>query len=51
MYTEETNKIAISSNDDNRLQTFDGVRTYPYGANVYKVCESETMALKKYMNK
>ena len=48
VYTEEVNKIAISSNDDKRLQTFDRVTTYPYGTNAYKVCESEMMALKKY---
>ena len=47
MYTEEVNKIVISNNDDKRLQTFDGVTTYPYGTNVYKVCESEMMTLKK----
>ena len=47
VYTEEVNKIAISSNDDKRFQTFDGVTTYPFGTNVYKVCESEMMALKK----
>ena len=48
VYTEEVNKIVISSNYDNRLQTNDRITTYPYGANVYKVCESEMMALKKY---
>ena len=30
MYTEEVNKIALSSNDDKRLQTFDRITTYPY---------------------
>ena len=49
VYTEEVNKIAISNNDDKRLQTLDKVTTYPYGANAYKVCESEMMTLKKYM--
>ena len=39
--TEEVNKIALSSNDDKRLQTFDKATTYPYGANAFKVCESE----------
>ena len=33
VYTEEVNKIALSSNHDKRLQTFDGVTTYPYGTN------------------
>ena len=30
MYTEEINKIALSSNDDKRLQTSDKITTYPY---------------------
>ena len=46
VYTEEVNKIALSSNDDKRIQTFDRVTTYPYGTNVFKVCENE-MLLKK----
>ena len=46
VYTEELNKIALSSNDDKRIQTFDRVTTYPYGINVFKVCENE-MLLKK----
>ena len=47
MYTEEVNKIALSRNDDKRLQTFDGIATYPYGTNAVKVCESEMMVKKK----
>ena len=43
VYTEEVNKIAISSNDDKRLQTFDRVTAYPYGTNA-KVCESEMLS-------
>ena len=31
VYSEEVNKIALSSNDDKRLQTFDRITTYPYG--------------------
>ena len=38
VYTEEVNKIAWSSNDDKRLQTFDKITTYPYGTNAIKVC-------------
>ena len=49
VYTQEVNKIAISSNDDTRLQTCDKITTYPYGTNTFKVCESEMIALKKYM--
>ena len=31
VYTEEVNKIALSSNDDKRLQAYDKVTSYPYG--------------------
>ena len=41
VYTEEVNKIALSSNDDKKIQTFDKVTTYPYGANAFKVCENK----------
>ena len=46
VYTEEVNKIELSSNDDKRIQTFDRVTTYPYSTNVFKVCENK-MLLKK----
>ena len=48
VYTEEVNKIALSSNDDKRLQTFDKITTYPYGTNAFKVCESEMMIVRNY---
>ena len=32
VYTEQVNKIALSSNNDKRLQTFDKITTYSYGA-------------------
>ena len=41
VYTEEVNKIVLSSNDDKRIQTFDRITTYPYGTNSFKVCENE----------
>ena len=44
-YTEEVNKIALSNNDGKRIQTFDGIETYPYGTN-FKVCESEMLITK-----
>ena len=49
VYTEEINKIALSSNDDKRIQTFDRVTTYPYGTNVFKVCENEMLFKNKWM--
>ena len=30
MYTEEVNKVALSSDDDKRLETFDRVTTFSY---------------------
>ena len=48
VYTEEVNKIALSSNDDKRIQTFDKVTTFPYGTNVFKVCENEMLLKNKW---
>ena len=42
--TERINKIALSSNDDKRLQTFDKTTTYPYGANAFRVSETEMLS-------
>ena len=41
MYTIETNKIALRNSDNKILTTFDGITTYPYGTNAFKVCEEE----------
>ena len=41
VYTEQIDKIALSSNDDKRLKTIDKITTYPYGTNAFKVCDSE----------
>ena len=49
VYTEEINKIALSSNDDKRLQTSDRIKTYPYGTNAFKVCESEMLMVKRFI--
>ena len=43
VYTEEINKIVLSSNDDKRLQTSDRITTYPYGT-------SEMMMINIYIN-
>ena len=43
VYTEEFNKIALNSDDNKRLQTFDGNITFLYGANAFIVCESEML--------
>ena len=48
--TEEVNKVALSSNDDKRMQTFDRVTTYPLRTNVYKLSGNEMLAYKKERN-
>ena len=45
----EVNKIAPSSNDDKRMQTYDKVTTYPYGTNAFKVCENEMLLKNKWV--
>ena len=47
LYTEEVNKIALSSNDD-KIQTFDKVTTFPCGTNVFKLCENEVVSKNKW---
>ena len=52
---EEVNKIALSNNDDKRLQTFNVIETYTYRTNAFKVCESEmfvarNLFVKKYVD-
>ena len=49
VYTEEVNKIALSTNDDKRLQTYDKIETYPYGTNAFKVFESEMLNCKRFI--
>ena len=46
VYTVKIIKIALSSNDDKRLQIFYRITTYPYGANAFKVCKGGTFLLK-----
>ena len=48
VYIEEVNKIVLSNNDDQRLQTFDKITTYPYRTNAFKVCESEMLSKYKW---
>ena len=55
VYTRNFSKIALSSNDDKRLQTFDSVTTYPPGTNIFKAYESKMtivrdLFVKNYLN-
>ena len=45
VYTEEINKITLSSNDDKRIQSFDKVTTYPYGTDIFML-NSDSQALR-----
>ena len=47
VYSEEVNKIVLSSNEDKRLQTFDKVTTFPYGTPAIKVCELDILLIEK----
>ena len=49
VYSEEVNKIALSNNDDKRLQAHDKITTYSYGTNAFKVCESEMLNNKRFI--
>ena len=44
VYTEEINKIALSSIDDKRLQTYDRITSYHYGTSAGKVCKTELLS-------
>ena len=41
VFTEETKKIALSSNDDKRMQSIDSIETYAYGTSKDLVSEKE----------
>ena len=47
MFTEEIIMVTFRSNDDERLQIFDRVTSYPYNASLGKVCKTE---LVNYLN-
>ena len=54
VFTEEINKIALSSNDDKRMQSIDSIETYPYGTSKDLVSEKEVIKcnniIKRYKN-
>ena len=53
-FTEQINKIALSSNDDKRIQSIDLIETYAYGMNKDLVCKKEEIecnnTIKQYKN-
>ena len=54
VFTEEINEIALSSNDDKRMQSIDSIGTYAYGTNKDLVSEKEEIKcgniIKRYKN-
>ena len=46
-FTEESNKIALSSNDDKRRQLIDSIETYAYGTSKDLVSEKEEIKCNK----
>ena len=44
VYTEEVEKVALSSNDGKRSQTFDRITSYPYETNIGKVCKTDMLS-------
>ena len=54
VFTEEINKIALSSNDDKRMQSIDSIETYAYGMSKDLVSEKEMIKcnniIKRYKN-
>ena len=51
--TVKMNKIALKIYDNNRLRSFNGITTYPYGTSAFKVCHGELLikrALVSYLD-
>ena len=46
-YPAESDKIALSNNDDKNFKTFDRITSYPHGANAGRVCKTELL---QYLN-
>ena len=46
VFTEEINKIALSSNDYKRMQSFDSIETYAYGTSKDLASEKEEIKCK-----
>ena len=40
-------QVALSSNNEKRLQTFDKITSFPQRTNAFKVCESKMMVVRE----
>ena len=47
VFTEEINKVTLSSNDNKRIQTFDNVTTFLQETPTVKACENEMLSVLK----
>ena len=51
VFTEEINKIALSSNDDIRMQSIDSIETHAYGTSRYLVSDKEEIKCKNIIKR
>ena len=51
VFTEEINKIALSSNDDKRMQSIDSIEIYAYGTSKDLVSEKEEIKCNHIINR
>ena len=51
IFTEEINKIALSSNNDKRIQSIDSTATYAYGTNKDLMSKTEEIKCNNIINK
>ena len=49
--TVKINKIALSNNDDKRIQTFSCVKTFAYGTPEKIICKNERINIQKILGK
>jgi hypothetical protein len=43
IYTQKVNKIALSANDDKRVQSRDGIGSFAHGSGVGLICKAELL--------
>ena len=51
VFTEVINKIAVSTNDDKRMQSIDSIETYAYGASQDIIHEQEKITRYKIIQR
>ena len=50
VFTEEINKIALSSSDDKRMQSIDSIETYAYGTSKSLVSDKKEIKCNNIIN-